>query len=102
MGQTGTFRSSLIQIIACTDQDRQAIGHHPLDERHLALLHPGGWIERRVVQEGFTEHIPDTDDIPADKGSVQTGVQLWSNDAVPLAVGIAAAQRVARRIQANR
>ncbi len=58
---------SLIQIVAGTDQDRHPKGDHPLDEGRLALRHPIGGVDRRVIQEGFPERlchghvIPDSD-----------------------------------------
>ena len=90
-----------IQVIAGSDQDRQAIGHDPLDESHLVLHHSAGGIARRVVQEGFPERVADAHHIPAVEGSVQMVVQLGSNEAIPLAVGIAAEQRVAVGVQAE-
>ena len=99
---TGMTSSSWpAQEIRPADQDRQAIGHDPLDESHLALQSPGGDIARRVVQEAFTERVADAHHIPAAEGTVQIVVQLGSKDAIPLAVGIASEQRVAVGIQAE-
>ena len=52
------------------------LGTLTLDRRHLALMYPGGGIDRRVVEKGNAERTPDADNIPTVKGSIQTGVQL--------------------------
>ena len=79
-----------IQVIASTDQDRHPKGDHPLDEGHLALGHPIGGVERRVVQEGFPERLRHGHVIPDGDGG-----QLRRAYAHPPVVGVAGKERVA-------
>ena len=94
--QPGPCGPSLIQIVASTDQDRHPKGDHPLDEGHLALGHPVGGVERRVVQEGFPERLRHGHVIPDSDGG-----QLRRAYAHPPVVGIAGKERVAVHVHAK-
>ena len=62
---------------------------------------PGGRVAGRVVEERLSERVADGDDVMAPEGALRVRVQLRGQRLEPLAVGIAAEQRVAVGIQSE-